>query len=97
VFASISLFSAVLGELSSVRNREHVFTLSEMFIVFGFSFAPIVAGVLFNIWPALPLLISAIGAIPVVLILLKVNAMQSAGELEPVPVEPLPDTLESDD
>lgn len=85
IFAAISLFSAVLASVASPRNREHIFTLSEIFIVGGFSFAPIVAGVLFDIWPALPLLISAIASAPIVLVLLRMSAGRRAEpEIEPV-------------
>lgn len=85
IFAAISLFSAVLGSVASPRNREHIFTLSEIFIVGGFSFAPIVAGILFDIWPALPLLISAIASVPIVLVLLRMSAHRRAEpEVEPV-------------
>ena len=84
IFASITLFSAVLGSVATPRNREHVFTLSEIFIVGGFSFAPILAGVLFDLWPPLPLLISAIASAPLVLVLLRMSAHRRA-EPEPEP------------
>lgn len=89
VFASISLFSAVLGEIASERNREHVFTLSEIFIVLGFSFAPIVAGMLFDIWPGLPLLISAVVGVPLSVILVRLSVLRRSGEaLAPAPGAP---------
>lgn len=89
VFASISLFSAVLGEIASPRSREHVFTLSEIFIVSGLSFAPIVAGVLFDIWPGLPLLLSALIGIPLSLVLVRLSILRRSGEaLEPAPGAP---------
>ena len=69
IFASISLFSAVLGELSSARDREHVFTVSELVIVGGFSTAPLLAGVLYAVNPSLPLVVSAFASVPVIVLL----------------------------
>ncbi len=73
MFAAISLFSAILGEFASPRDREHVFTLSEIVIVAGFSSAPLIAGLLYGYEPSLPLIISACAGVPVLLLLLNMN------------------------
>lgn len=73
LFASISLFSAVLGELASKRDREHVFTMSEIAIVGGFSSAPLVAGLLYGVSPSLPLIVSAAAGLPAIVLLLHMS------------------------
>ncbi len=73
MFASISLFSAVLGEISPARDREHVFTVSELVIVTGFSSAPLIAGLLYGVEPSLPLIVSAIAGVPVIALLLRMS------------------------
>jgi predicted MFS family arabinose efflux permease len=81
LFASISLFSAVLGELASKRDREHVFTLSEIVIVGGFSSAPLVAGLLYGFSPSLPLIVSAAAGAPAIVLLLRMS--RARGRLLP--------------
>ncbi len=73
MFASFSLYSAALGDVTPARNQHHVFTLSELLIVVGFTLSPIVAGLLFNIWPALPLVVSVALAMPLAVYLVKVK------------------------
>ncbi len=73
MFGSISLFSAVLGEYTRPRDREHVFTLSEIAIVLGFSTAPLVAGLLYGVDPTLPLIVSACAGIPIIAVLLRMS------------------------
>lgn len=80
MFASIALFSAALGNMAAPRNREHIFTLSEIAIVTGFSTAPIVAGLLYEVTPSLPLIISAALGAPITLVLLRLR-----GERGPEP------------
>jgi MFS family permease len=82
MFGSFSLFSSYLGEVSRPRDRHYAFTLSEIFIVIGFSTSPIIAGVLFNVWPALPLIVAASLIAPIVLVLLRVS-YQRQPEVEP--------------
>jgi len=82
MFGSFSLFTSHLGAVTRPRDRHYAFTLSEIFIVTGFSASPIIAGMLFNIWPALPLIVGASLIAPVVLILLRVG-YQRQPEVEP--------------
>ncbi|MEZ4522629.1 MAG: MFS transporter [Thermomicrobiales bacterium] len=83
MFASISLFSAVLGELASPRDREHIFTLSELVIVAGFSTAPLVAGVLYGFEPSLPLIVSAVAGVPVIALLLRLSFARRRDDGDP--------------
>jgi MFS family permease len=83
MFASISLFSAVLGELAPARDREHIFTMSELAIVGGFSTAPLVAGLLYGFDPALPLIVSAIAGIPVIAVLLRLSYVRRQDDSGP--------------
>lgn len=71
LFASIALFSSALGDVTPDRNHHHVFTLSEILIVAGFTLSPIVAGLLFNIWPALPLVVAVGLSLPLIGFLLR--------------------------
>lgn len=92
MFASISLFSAVLGELAPARDREHIFTVSELAIVGGFSTAPLVAGLLYSFDPSLPLIVSAISGVPIIAILLRLSYQRrhddSDGPAKPIQDEP---------
>jgi len=72
-FASISLFSAVLGEFTAAKDREYVFTLSEVAIVIGMSIAPLIAGLLYDVEPSLPLIVSACAGAPVIMLLLRMS------------------------
>ena len=83
LFASMSLFSAVLSEFAPARDREHVFTLSELAIVGGFSSAPLVAGILYGVDPSLPLIVSAISGIPAVAGLLHMSYQRRHDDREP--------------
>lgn len=97
MFASIALFSAVLGELAPARDREHIFTLSELMIVAGFSFAPLAAGLLYGMDPKLPLIVSAIAGIPIVAILLRMSLTRRSDDPGP-PAAPGPvSTTETED
>lgn len=71
LFSSIALFSAALGDVTPDRNHHHVFTLSEILIVAGFTLAPIVAGLLYSIWPALPLVVAAGLSVPLIAFLVR--------------------------
>jgi MFS family permease len=77
MFGSFSLFSSQLGAVTRPQDRHYAFTLSEIFIVTGFSTAPIIAGVLFNVWPPLPLIVAAGLIVPVILILLRADYQRS--------------------
>ncbi len=83
MFASISLFSAVLGELAPARDREHIFTVSELVIVAGFSTAPLVAGLLYGFEPSLPLIVSAIAGIPAIAALLRLSHIRRHDDSDP--------------
>lgn len=82
MFGSFSLFSSHLGAVTRPKDRHYAFTLNEIFIVSGFSSAPIIAGVLFNLWPQLPLIVASALIVPVVLILLRASYQRSP-EIEP--------------
>ena len=55
LFSAWGLFIAALGEIASERHRSRSFALCEMMGGMAFSFAPMVAGQLYTIRPALPL------------------------------------------
>lgn len=76
VFAAISLVAAELGELTPARIREHTFTMSEMGITGGFALAPVVAGVLYGVFPSLPLIVAMIGSVPLALLMLRLNGQR---------------------
>lgn len=82
MFGSFSLFSSQLGAVTRPQDRHYAFTLSEIFIVTGFSTSPIIAGVLFNLWPPLPLIVAAGVIVPVILVLLRAGYQRSP-EIEP--------------
>lgn len=73
MFSSISLFSAALGDVTPDRNHHHVFTLSEILIVAGFTLSPMLAGVLYTVSPRLPLIASVALSVPLALYLLRVQ------------------------
>ena len=73
MFSSISLFSAALGDVTPDRNHHHVFTMSEILIVAGFTASPVLASLLYTVWPALPLVVSVCLSVPLALYLLKVQ------------------------
>jgi MFS family permease len=73
MFSSISLFSAALGDVTPDRNHHHVFTLSEILIVAGFTLSPVLAGFLYTISPRLPLVLSVAISVPLALYLLRVT------------------------
>jgi MFS family permease len=85
LFSSIALFSAALGDVTPDRNHHHIFTISEILIVAGFTLAPIVAGLLYNIWPALPLVVAASLSVPLIGYLLQAN-LTSQADTEVAPV-----------
>lgn len=90
MFAAISLFSAVLGEIAPARDREHIFTVSELVIVAGFSTAPLVAGLLYGVEPSLPLIVSALAGVPVIAVLLRLSYARRHDDGAPAgPVEPI--------
>lgn len=83
MFASIALFSAVLSELAPARDREHIFTVSELVIVAGFSSAPLIAGLLYGVEPSLPLIVSAIAGVPLVALLLRLSYVRRHDDAGP--------------
>lgn len=95
MFPAITLFSAALSEVTPDRNHHHIFTLSEILIVGGFTLAPIVAGLLFSVWPALPLVVAAGLAVPVVALLARTKLMPLAQPEAEAEREPQPATAVS--
>ncbi len=85
LFSSLSLFSAALGDVTPDRNHHHVFTMSEILIVAGFTLAPIIAGLLYDIWPALPLVVAVALSLPLIVYLLRAQLSPQA-EPEALPV-----------
>lgn len=65
-----SLFSAALGAVTPGRLRGRAFALSELAGGAGFGLAPFVAGPLYEWWPAAPLVVATIAALPLLLVLL---------------------------
>src|SRR5699024_8381198 len=82
MFSSISLFSAALGEVTPERNHHHVFTLSEILIVGGFTLAPLLAGFLYTVSPRLPLIASIAVSVPLAIYLVRVQ-LSTAPASEP--------------
>lgn len=72
-FVSWGLIYAILGEVSPERLRSRSFALAEVLGGFGFGIAPFIAGALYEMDPALPLLIALAGVAPLMLGLLLVR------------------------
>lgn len=64
---SWSLIYAALGEVTPTRLRSRSFALSEVLGGAGFAVAPFIAGALYETDPALPLIVSTIGVIPLMI------------------------------
>lgn len=67
-----SLFSAALGTVTPGRLRGRAFALSELAGGAGFGLAPFIAGPLYEWWPAAPLVVATIWALPLLVVLLVV-------------------------
>jgi MFS family permease len=70
---SWSLVYAALGEVTPERLRSRSFALSEVLGGLGFAIAPFIAGALYEVDPALPLLAATAGTIPLLLVMLAVR------------------------
>jgi MFS family permease len=73
-----SLIYAALGEVTPERLRSRAFTLSEVLGGTGFAIAPFIAGALYEVDPALPLLAATTGAIPLLIAMLFVRRYLAA-------------------
>lgn len=72
-FAAWPLFSAVLGEATLPPMRPHAYALGEMLAGTGFVGAPIVAGVLYEADPRLPLVVAVAMLVPLVATLARLH------------------------
>jgi MFS family permease len=73
-----SLIYAALGEVTPERLRSRAFALSEVLGGAGFAIAPFIAGALYEVDPALPLLAATAGAIPLLIAMLLVRRYLAA-------------------
>ncbi|MEZ4571679.1 MAG: MFS transporter [Thermomicrobiales bacterium] len=70
---SWSLIYAALGEVTPSRLRSRAFSLLEVLGGSGFAIAPFLAGALYSVDPALPLLVAMAGIIPLAIAMLFVR------------------------
>jgi MFS family permease len=85
LFSAWGLFIAAASEIVSERHRARLFALCEMAGGMAFSFAPVLAGVLYSWRPAAPLLSSiACGLLLIPLLLLRQRRLRTR-PLAPVP------------
>lgn len=99
LWSAWGLFVAALGEVvTSDRHRPRAFTLSEMIGGTAFFSAPMLSGVLFEVKPGLPLIVSlalALALIPVLLVNQKqMGKMVSRSSSDDVLVSPLGSNVE---
>jgi predicted MFS family arabinose efflux permease len=63
------LFYPALGEVTPERLRTRAFALTELLGGFGFAIAPFIAGALFTVDPALPIVVSLVASFPLLLMI----------------------------
>jgi MFS family permease len=73
-----SLIYAALGEVTPERLRSRAFAFSEVLGGAGFAIAPFIAGALYEVDPALPLLAATAGTIPLVIAMVVVRRYLAA-------------------
>lgn len=79
---------AVLGEVTPSHLRSRSFAMAELLGGFGFAIAPFIAGALYEVDPALPLIAALVGVAPMLLALLLVR--RYVLRLAPLIPEPIP-------
>lgn len=83
-----SLFYAVLAEVTPAWLRTRVYVVAEILGESGYSLAPFVAGVMFGVLPALPLIAGLVAIVPLMVALLWLGRYVSPSEPDPEPDEP---------
>jgi MFS family permease len=78
-----SMFYAVLAEVTPTWLRTRVYVAAEILGESGYSMAPFVAGVLFGVLPALPLIFGLVGMVPLIIAMLWLGKYVSPSEPEP--------------
>ena len=79
---------AVLGEVTPSHLRSRSFAMAELLGGFGFAVAPFIAGALYEVDPALPLVVALLGVAPLLLALMLVR--RYVLRLAPLMPEPIP-------
>lgn len=79
-FVAWSLFYALLAEVTPSWLRTRVYVVAEILGESGYSFAPFVAGVMFGIFPALPLIGGVAAMVPLMVALLWLSRYVSPSE-----------------
>ena len=74
-----SLSYAALSEVTPARLRSRAFTLADVIGGAGFALAPFIAGALYEVEPALPLVIATAGTIPLLIAMLFVRRYLTVG------------------
>lgn len=82
---SWSLIYAALGDVTPERLRSRAFALSELLGGAGFAIAPFVAGALYEVDPALPLLAATAGVVPLAIAMLLVRRYLASRAATPSP------------
>lgn len=82
-FVAWSLFYALLAEVTPSWLRTRVYVVAEILGEAGYSLAPFVAGVMFGILPALPVIAGMIAIVPLMVALLWLGRYVSPSEPEP--------------
>jgi MFS family permease len=82
-FVAWSLFYALLAEVTPSWLRTRVYVVAEILGESGYSLAPVVAGVMFGIFPALPLIAGLAAVVPLMIALLWLSRYVSPSEPDP--------------
>lgn len=82
-FVAWSLFYALLAEVTPSWLRTRVYVVAEILGEAGYSLAPFVAGVMFGILPALPIIAGMIAIVPLMVALLWLGRYVSPSEPDP--------------
>jgi MFS family permease len=79
-FVAWSLFYALLAEVTPSWLRTRVYVVAEILGEGGYSMAPFVAGIMFGIFPALPIIAGAVAIVPLMVALLWLGRYVSPSE-----------------
>jgi MFS family permease len=89
-FVAWSLFYALLAEVTPTWLRTRVYVVAEILGEGGYSLAPVAAGVMFGIVPALPLIVGVIAIVPLMIALIWLSRYVSPNEPEAEESEAVP-------
>ncbi len=82
-FVAWSLFYALLAEVTPTWLRTRVYVVAEILGESGYSLAPFVAGALFGILPALPIIAGVIAIVPLMVAMLWLGRWVAPSEPDP--------------